>query len=64
VKPITVWNRFNSDSQEWDFNHIESGHVETLKPVGDDNQTNNWSKGTWAREYKYLNQARVVVDAA
>ena len=63
-KPITVWHRFNEKEGKWDFNHIEDGHIDTdqyLKPLGNKEQTVNWSKGTWMHRSKYLKD-NVVVD--
>ncbi len=64
MNPVTVWKRFNVDSQKWDHNHIEDGHIGTmdnqyLKPIGDDDQTRSWAKGTWIHLHEYLVNGRV-----
>lgn len=56
---VTTWKRFNADSETWEHNHIESGHIGTmddqdLKPVGDEVQTKNWAQGAWRHEHKSL----------
>lgn len=65
LKPVTVWKKFNPDSQKWDHNHIEDFHIGTmaeqyLKPIGDENQTENWSSSTWLHEHKHLKNGKVV----
>jgi len=65
LPPLTVWKRFNGESQKWDHNHIESGHVGTmsdqyLKPLGDSEQNKNWSKGTWLHEHRYIESGKVI----
>ena len=60
MKPVTVWTRFNENSQQWEHNHIEDGHVNGVKPLGTESQTNNWAKGIWTQEYKHLDNNKVV----
>lgn len=60
MKAITVWERFNQESQQWEHNHIEDGHIEGEKPVGTESQTKGWSKGTWTREHKHLDNNKVI----
>jgi hypothetical protein len=58
--PITVWERLNIDSDEWQFNHIENGHLTQSKPVGDERQTKNWDRGVWRYKHMYLVDGVVV----
>jgi len=60
MKPITVWRKFNVETQRWEHNHIENGHVVANKPTGTAHQTKAWEKSTWMFEHKHLNDQEVV----
>ena len=64
MKPITIWRRFNSETELMEHNHIEDGHVPLdLKiPLGKfSNQTKSWLSGKWEKELTYLDETNTIV---
>ena len=50
---ITVWRRLTKSGYQ--HNHIEEGHVENNKPIGQPHQTRSWKDGEWEKEWMWLN---------
>lgn len=53
---VTSWSRKN-EKGEWEFNHLEDGHVPagTVKPTPKhENHKSTWRKGEWAAKPVYL----------
>lgn len=55
-KLITVWERFDHNKNNWEFNHISNGYSENIKgpaPVSK-LQKQSWTKATWCSKKAYL----------
>lgn len=56
TEPWTNWCLWNSKAEQWEFNHTERGHAETLKPVPKHptfTEQRNWKGQTWKKEHVY-----------
>ena len=47
---ITLWYLCGKN---WQFNHIEDGHVKQDKPIGDARQTRVWANQKWSKQFVY-----------
>jgi hypothetical protein len=55
VTAVTLWFRTN-EKGEWMMNHLEDGHCPNDLPTPKvPSQKSVWSKGTWTKEYAWLN---------
>lgn len=69
MKQITVWQRFNEESKQFDHNHIEDGYIESLFPnskLDIDGKSfsaqKNWKNSKWKRIYATLVENKVLYD--
>lgn len=56
LTPVTLWSRKN-EKGEWEFNHLEDGHVppDTAKPTPKhENHKSAWKKGEWQYVHAHL----------
>lgn len=60
-RKITVWERWDEKDSIWKHNHIESGWVTIVRPVGSAQQTKTWKTINWRYYWKHLNDLCVVV---
>ncbi len=60
---VTVWERFNPSSKEWEHNHISDGYDESAEePVAkSDMQKQSWKGGKWRSFKGELREGVVVV---
>ena len=56
MKPVTVWEKFDLETNAWKHNHIQDEHVNTDKSKGTEKQEKAWEKSVWKKEHMYLNQ--------
>jgi len=55
MKPITVWQRFNPDTNTWEHNHISDNHTKLDAPIAiSDLQKSAWNNATWRYRHTYL----------
>ena len=60
---ITIWQRFDKDTDEWQHNHIYLGYSESAtqpEPKGR-TQRRTWKKGRWRSYSAYLDDKSVVI---
>ena len=64
MKDITVWLKFDVNTQKWNHNHIKDGHVpiNSNKPIGTPEQTKIWDKSTWIFQYKHIDENQKVIE--
>jgi hypothetical protein len=58
--PITVWDTFDKEKDEFVFNHIEDGWNDGEKPVPKFNSQNGWLKQEWRKSYAHLVECKVI----
>jgi len=63
TNPITVWDTFDKEKDEFVFNHIEDGWANEDKPVPKFTNQNGWLKQEWRKEYAHLVDGTVVILA-
>ena len=57
--PITVWDTFDKEKEEFVFNHIADGWANEDKPVPKFASQNGWLKQEWRKEYAHLVDGKV-----
>jgi hypothetical protein len=65
MKPITIWLRLNSQSGEYDHNHIEDGFIpsdQSHPTTVNSEQKRMWVNGSWRAQYAYLNNKYQVIE--
>lgn len=58
LAPVTLWSR-KTEKEEWEFNHLEDGHVAdgVLRPTPKhDNHKSAWRKGDWLARRAFLSK--------
>lgn len=66
IKHITIWEKYNSKSGEFIFNHIEVGIKETDKPEVISNkfgnEQNDWKNYTWRKTFAKMQGNKILKD--
>lgn len=57
--PITVWLKFNNDTQKYDYNHYEEGWLDAVKPTLPQFEKD---KSKWSGIKAYLIDGKVCYD--
>lgn len=63
MKPITVWEKYNSKKEIWEHNHISDGHVDAnaKKPLGTPEQNKIWADAVWRFSLKHIDDTQKVI---
>ncbi len=66
MKPWTIWERYNDDTERYYHNHTESGWVDGDKPAAKDprfiNQAKDWAKSDWRKIHCWKDGIKLVLD--
>jgi len=63
TNPITIWDTFNKEKDEFVFNHIADGWADDDKPVPKFDSQNGWLKQEWRKSYAHLVEGKVTILA-
>ena len=63
-KIITVWQRYNENSKDWEHNHISDGYDENEEQPTPNGavQQKSWPNGKWRKFKAHLEGISVVLD--
>lgn len=61
MNPITLWNRYDKESDSFQFNHLEDGHSDRDVPYAKFPEQKGWVNSKWTREHAYLDGENRVV---
>lgn len=59
--PITVWDTFDKEKEEFVFNHISDGWSDDEKPVPKFDSQKGWLKREWRKSYAHLVDGKVTL---
>ncbi len=59
---ITLWERFDSNSKSWKYNHYSEGFLEELDPPIPKGkvQEGSWPSGTWRKQKAILKDNKII----
>jgi hypothetical protein len=59
---ITVWERYNRNSEKWEHNHISDGfnEIEETPAPKSNVQKKSWAGGEWRKKKAHLEGLKVV----
>ena len=65
MKTITIWERFNLNSEKWDHNHISEGFSEDDSEPAPKSETQrrSWKGAQWRRTRGRLEDGAVIADS-
>ena len=61
--PVTVWDRWDKEHEEFVFNHISDGWANEDKPTPKFDSQNGWRKCEWRKTFAHLVEGRVTILA-
>lgn len=60
MEPITIWKKYDEKKNQFEHNHIESGHNISDEPTPiSDKQRRSWAGAKWKKVFAFLNNGKV-----
>lgn len=61
ITPVTVWKRFNDESNKYEHNHYDTGHIDQDKPTPvSPEQRKAWKKALWEKRFSVMVNNEIV----
>ena len=61
MQPVTRWEVWDDEAEDWQHNHIEDGHIEGDAPEGRFPSQSGWKKRKWRKSFGHLDERHVLI---
>lgn len=61
MRPVTVWQRWDSKNRVWKHNHIEFEHNPDPEPTPQSKEQQCWKDLKWKKQFRHLNSDYKVI---